>query len=523
MDIFKLAITSLVASTLIVGCDNQSNSVPPQQNQLHIQLKEGINKKYWIQGYSMITQNNHVDWSTKDTVGISLLANYQVQNYHNNEIKLHVTADYTELQVRGLAAYPSPSIQTILANGMLYQFNLDSNSPQTITIQDKALQQGIEATATMKQEYQYLQFIIAPPFIPATIPLAKEQQIFVDHFMGFNKVTIQVDKITGNKLFTTLATTEQANKLYGKAIINKTTGWIERMALVKETQIAGSTNQNMRTVLLMGPASWSNNNQHQLIKKINENDLHYLEPFPIKGFDKIRWTQQQQQEAALKPNKGELFVLNTPNVPKQLMLLMTNSAGAANNLGQYKVENAKSEQQADLKLLPAPNIQLNTATDNKTINVATYKPIINPVIANEKIASIKTISADVSFIPYQLETLTLPINNKKEQTLTSTKKDFTISITPTNKPQTYLVSWQNKENIYFDINLINGAKKATAQMIQPITSAWLTPTESNIINSLSDNQVKAQINFDSEIPKFLEINILRQANKAIYTYPVLFK
>lgn len=523
MDILRFAITSFVVGTLIIGCDDQSTPQGVQKNQLVVQAKEGTNKKYWIQGYSMITQNNHVDWSTKDTVGISLLANYQVQSYHDKEIKLNVLADYTELQVRGLAAYPSTSIQTILNKGMLYQFNLGSNQPQAISIQDTALQQGIEATAAIKQEYQYLQFIIAPPFIPAAIPLAKQQQIVLDHFMGLNKVTVQVDEITDNKLFITLLSTEQANKLYGKAIINKMTGWIEKMALVKDTQIAGSANQSMRTLLLMGPARWSNNSQHQLIKEINNNDSRYLQSFPIKGFDKVVWEQQQQQESALKPSKGELFVLNMPNAPKQLMLLITNSVGATNNLGQYKVENAKVEQQTELKLLPAPNLDLNTAADNKTINVATYKPILNPATANERVATVKAISADVSFTPYQLEILTLPINNKKEQTISSVKNDFSISITPINKSKTFLISWQNKENVYFDINLINGAKNATVQMIQPTTSAWLTPSESNIINGLSNNQVKAQINFDGEIPNSLEINLLKQGNKAIYTYPVLFK
>lgn len=523
MDILRLAITSLVLSTLIVGCDNQSTPQDVQKNQLVVQAKEGTNKKYWIQGYSMITQNNHVNWSTNETVGISLLANYHVQSYHDKEIKLNVLADYTELQVRGLAAYPSLSIQTILNKGMLYQFNLGSNQPQTISLQDNTLQQGIETTAATKQEYQYLQFIIAPPFIPATIPLVKQQQITLDHFMGLKSVTIQVDDITDNKLLITLLSSEQTNKLYGKATINKMTGWIEKMALVKDTQIAGSANQSMRTILLMGPASWSNNNQHQLVKAINSNDSQYLQSFPINGFDKALWKKQQQQEIALKPSKGELFVLNMPNAPKQLMLLITNSAGAANNLGQYKVDNAKVEQQPELKLLPAPNLHLNTATDNKTLNVATYKPILDPTIANEKVATIKEISADVSFMPYQLETLTLPIDNKKEQTITSAKNDFSISITPINKPKTFLISWQNKENIYFDINLINGAEDATVQIIQPTTLAWLTPSESNIINGLNNNEVKAQISFSGNVPSTLEVNLLKQNSKATYTSPVLFK
>ncbi|UYZ84010.1 hypothetical protein MTZ49_15685 [Entomomonas sp. E2T0] len=535
MDILRLTIAFFIASALLVGCGDKSSTTETTSKTtiekttpiatLLPSPKQGDQKEYWIQSYSIVAKDK-IDWSNKNRVGTQLLVNYQVKQIDKDTINLDVNSKHTELQVRGRAAYPHPLLQSILANGMHYQLNTLGDKPLTISQNDTDTQQQIQNSTDLNSEYHYLQFVIAAPFIPTAIPLEKEQQVTLNNFMDMDKVNIKVENITQDEINLILQGDDQYRHIYGKAVIDKASGWIKKMALVKEAPITARTNYKMRTILLMGPKDWSSNNKRQLITEMHiEETKQYLQPFPIFGFDKENWQKTQQQELAVTSTEGKLFNLNAPDGATQLMLVYKNNTGSsANSIGTYQVADLQAADDQRLELLPTANLEFNIPPKTKEINVATYKPIFyKPEVAPIKLDSIKIASAKVSFTPYQLETLVLPID-KDARNIRSQNNDFSIDITPTDQSNIYILHWQAKDNISFGAGLINGAENALVQYILPDTEAWLTPIESRIINSLSngyENRIK--IAFTNDVPVGLEIYLLKQTDKAAYTNAVIFK
>ncbi|MFD1259605.1 hypothetical protein [Entomomonas asaccharolytica] len=535
MDIVRLTIASFIAATLLVGCGDKSSTKQTTSKTatekttpiatLLPSPKQGEQKEYWVQSYSIVTKGK-TDWSNKNRVGTQILVNYQVKQVDQDTINLDVISNHTELQVRGLAAYPHPLLQNILANGMQYQLNTKADKPVTISQNDTDTEQQIQNSVDLKSEYHYLQFVMAAPFIPTAIPLEKAQQVTINNFMEMDKVNITVDEITKDEISLILQGDDQLNHLYGKAVIDKATGWIKKMALVKEAPVTARTEYKMRTILLMGPKEWSSNNKRQLITEMHiEESKQYLKPFPIFGFDKENWQKTQQQELAVTSTEGKLFNFNAPDGSTQLMLVYKNNIGSsANSIGTYQVTDLTLADEQSKDILATVNLEFNIPPKTKEINVATYKPVFHkPDVAPIKLDAIKTASAKVSFTPYQLETLVLPID-KDIRNVRSQDNDFSVDITPTGQANSYILHWQAKDNIIFGAGLINGAENSLVQYILPDTEAWLTPIESRIINSLSngyENRIK--IVFTNDIPVGLEIYLLKQADQAAYTNAVTFK
>lgn len=531
MDILRTTIISLVAIGLLTACDNKSTSqaITVQNNTVTTLLpspQENEHKTYWIQSYSIVAKGD-IDWSSDNRVGTQLLVDYYVKQNKDNLLDLKVTTQHAELQIKGQAAYLNQSLQRVLTDGLYYQLNSQANTPLVITQKNTETQQEISNSTDLSSEYHYLQSVINAPFIPAAIPLVKNKTITINNFMEMDTVTIKVNDITENTVELTLEGKSQQGQLYGKTVIDKKTGWINKLALVKEAPVIGRSNYNMRTILLMGPSNWSSNSQRQLITEMQiQKEKHYLQPFPIFGFNKETWQKQQEQELTTKSTTGKLFNLNMPDGATQLMLVYNNSTGtAANMLGHYQISDLTiNNNELPTSLLPASNLVFNISPETHEINVATYRPAFQkPDVAPIKLDTIKTASAHVSFIPNQLETLILPITHKGTNVLYNQTKDFSIEITPTNQAQTYILHWQAKDDIEFGARFINGANNALVQYIQPDTETWLTPAESRVINSLTkgyENRIK--ITFTNDIPIALEIYLLKRGTKAAYTNKVSF-
>lgn len=535
MDIIRFTMASFIAATLLVGCGDKSSTsdTTTSNNQstksavasLLPSVKQGDHRQYWIQSYSIVGKDK-IDLSNKNRVGTQLLVDYQVKQVNEQSIELNVSSQHTELQIKGNAAYPHPVLQDVLQNGISYQLAMKGDTPLTVTENNPDIKQQIVSSSNLNSEYCYLKFVMASPLIPTAIPLEKGQQVTLHNFLDMQNLQITVNNVSQDELDLTLqGTTEQGN-LYGKAVIDRTTGWLKRMGLVKEAPVTARTDYKMRTILLIGPSDWSSNNNRQLITEMHiEDTKQYLQPFPIFGFDKEGWQQAQQQELSTTSTEGKLFNLNTADGATQLMLVYKNGTGSnANSLGQYRVTDLVTDNLKQADLLPAANIEFNIPGATKEINVATYKPLHNdPEAEPIKLDEIKTVTAKVNFIPYQLETLVLPIA-KDSRTVQSKAGDFSIDISPTDQKETYILHWQAADNVHFGAGLISGAENALVQYILPDTEQWLTPLESRIVNSVSkgyENRIK--IAFTNEVPVGLEIYLLKQGDKDGYSNQVTFK
>lgn len=535
MDILRFTIASLVTATLLVGCGDKSSTTDttnsneqptkPVVASLSPTPQQGDHKQYWIQSYSVVSKDK-IDWSNKNRVATQLLVNYQVEQITEQAVELNVTSQHTELQVKGNAAYPHPVLQDVLRNGIRYQLKMSGDTPLTITENNPEIKQQIVSSSNLNSEYCYLKFVMTAPFFPTAIPLEKGQQVTLHNFLDMQNLQITVNDLTQDELDLTLqGTTEQGN-LYGKAVIDRTTGWLKRMALVKEAPVTARTDYKMRTILLIGPTDWSSSNNRQLLTEMHiEETKQYLQPFPIFGFDQEGWQQAQQRELATSSTEGKLFNLNTADGATQLMLIYKNNTGSsANSLGKYRVTDLVTDNQKQTDLLPAANIEFNIPGTTKEINVATYKPLHNDSEAEPiKLDEIKTVTAKVNFIPYQLETLVLPIA-KETRTVRSQAGDFSVDISPTDQKEIYILHWQAKDNVNFGAGLITGAENALVQYILPDTEAWLTPIESRIVNSISNGyENRTKIAFTNEPPVGLEIHLLKQSDQAGYSNQVTFK
>lgn len=528
MDILRLTIASIITTTLLVGCDNKSNQVNTTQQvaskvvMLTPKTHVGDNREYWIQSYSTVS-NDKIDWSNKNQrVGTKALVNYQVQDVSNNHINLQVTANHIELLIRDNAAYLNPTLQTALTHGMNYQLNLTGKNSLTINTNDTKIQQQIAGSVDLRTEYKYLQSVLASPFFPISLSLAQGQQLTLAHFMQMDNLTIKVDEVTNNEVSVTIEANNEKAHLYGKAVLQKETGWLEKMALVKEAPLADRTNYTMRTVLLIGPSNWSANNNRQLQEEMQiKEKTPYLKPFPVFNFDTEQWQKIQQEERNNPTTDGKLYTLTNSDGSTQLILVTSNKVEAIPQLlGNYQVLtlalfDKDSKPIANNILLPTSSTvyKIKTATDTET-NLASYKLMINSKTPHIKLQDIAKATANVGFTPYQIETISLPLTNKP-QTASLGNNDFTVDISPTDQPKVYILHWRGKDNVIFNPQLMKGADNGLVQYIQPDTETWLTPAETRIVNSIPygfENRVK--IAFTTTPPKQLDLYIIKEDSKA---------
>lgn len=530
MDILRIVIVSIITSISLLGCDykDTDNATPTthpvnseQITTLTPQLTLGDTKQYWIQSYSSVFQNE-IDWSNKNQrLGIKALVSYQIKEVNHHQIEIDVTTNHIELLIKDNAAYLHPLLQTTLTDGLQYLINLTGKSPLQISQKNQQVTKQIAASHNLQTEYQYLASLLVSPFLPRPLPLQKDQQINIPHFMQMTNLTATINEITPASIHITLEATEKDSHLYGKAVLQKDTGWLERLALVKETPMQSQPGYKMRTVLMIGPSSWSNKATRQLTSEMQIKDTDsYLRPFTIFNFDVEHWQQAQLQEKNNQFKQGSLYTLTNSDGSSQLMLVTNSYTDAVNQLlGDYQATNLvlfdkNNNLLPHITLFPTTNIAYKIKTPNGTeTNLASYKlALAKPTKNRAKLEDIAKITANISFTPYHLEKITLPLTNKT-QTVTNNDNKFSADISPTNQLKSYILHWQANDNVIFNPQLMQGINSALVQYIQPDTVSWLTPAETRIVNSITkgfENTIK--ITFITAPPKELSLYIIKQHN-----------
>lgn len=530
MDILRIVIVSIITSISLLGCDykDTDNATPTthpvnseQITTLTPQLTLGDTKQYWIQSYSSVFQNE-IDWSNKNQrLGIKALVSYQIKEVNHHQIEIDVTTNHIELLIKDNAAYLHPLLQTTLTDGLQYLINLTGKSPLQISQKNQQVTKQIAASHNLQTEYQYLASLLVSPFLPRPLPLQKDQQINIPHFMQMTNLTATINEITPASIHITLEATEKDSHLYGKAVLQKDTGWLERLALVKEAPMQSQPGYKMRTVLMIGPSSWSNKEARQLTSEMQIKDTDsYLRPFTIFNFDVEHWQQAQLQEKNNQFKQGSLYTLTNSDGSSQLMLVTNSYTDAVNQLlGDYQATNLvlfdkNNNLLPHLTLFPTTNIAYKIKTPNGTeTNLVSYKlALAKPTKNRAKLEDIAKITANISFTPYHLEKITLPLTNKT-QTVTNNDNKFSADISPTNQLKSYILHWQANDNVIFNPQLMQGINSALVQYIQPDTVSWLTPAETRIVNSITkgfENTIK--ITFITAPPKELSLYIIKQHN-----------
>lgn len=530
MDILRIVIVSIITSISLLGCDyKDTDKAKPtthpvnseQITTLTPQLTLGDTKQYWIQSYSSVFQNE-IDWSNKNQrLGIKALVSYQIKEVNHHQIEIDVTTNHIELLIKDNAAYLHPLLQTTLTDGLQYLINLTGKSPLQISQKNQQVTKQIAASHNLQTEYQYLASLLVSPFLPRPLPLQKDQQINIPHFMQMTNLTATINEITPASIHITLEATEKDSHLYGKAVLQKDTGWLERLALVKETPMQSQPGYKMRTVLMIGPSSWSNKATRQLTSEMQIKDTDsYLRPFTIFNFDVEHWQQAQLQEKNNQFKQGSLYTLTNSDGSSQLMLVTNSYTDAVNQLlGDYQATNLvlfdkNNNLLPHITLFPTTNIAYKIKTPNGTeTNLVSYKlALAKPTKNRAKLEDIAKITANISFTPYHLEKITLPLTNKT-QTVTNNDNKFSADISPTNQLKSYILHWQANDNVIFNPQLMQGINSALVQYIQPDTVSWLTPAETRIVNSITkgfENTIK--ITFITAPPKELSLYIIKQHN-----------
>lgn len=530
MDILRIVIVSILTSISLLGCDYKDTdkakptTYPANSEQITTltpQLTLGDTKQYWIQSYSSVFQNE-IDWSNKkQRLGIKALVSYQIKEVNHHQIKIDVTTNHIELLIKDNAAYLHPLLQTTLTDGLQYLINLTGKSPLQISQKNQQVTKQIAASHNLQTEYQYLESLLVSPFLPMPLPLQKDQQIIIPHFMQMTNLTATINDITTASIHITLEATEKDSHLYGKAVLQKDTSWLERLALVKEAPMQSQPSYKMRTVLMIGPSSWSNKEARQLTSEMQIKDTDsYLRPFTIFNFDVEHWQQAQLQEKNNQFKQGSLYTLTNSDGSSQLMLVTNSYTDAVNQLlGHYQATNLvlfdkNNNLLPHITLFPTTNIAYKIKTPNGTeTNLVSYKLALAKLTKNRaKLEDIAKITANISFTPYHLEKITLPLTNKT-QTVTNNDNNFSADISPTNKLKSYILHWQANDNVIFNPQLMQGINSALVQYIQPDTVSWLTPAETRILNSITkgfENTIK--ITFITAPPKELSLYIIKQHN-----------
>lgn len=536
MNFVSAVLTSLLTVTLLVGCDDKKKDTVPPPNILTPHVNIGDQKNYWIQSYSFLSKIRTKPGKPNKGrhVAVNALVSYQVKDVTKSTIDLNVVADHAELQVYHQAAYLNQLLQAVITNGMRYQLTINNEQPLIITQDDTDIQLQIANSPYLSTEYSYLKDTLVSPLLPVSIPLTDNAKVTLHNFLSMKEVNINVDQVNANNVYLTLEGTSKHGRLYGKAVIQKNSGWLEKMALVTEESMPGKfNNYAMRTVLLVGPEDWSNNSNNELKNELQiQNSTAYLNSFPLPMFDAEDWAKQQQHELTTKATVGKIYTLLAADGAERLLLTYTNNTGSnAQLLGEYKVGPhqlfAKDNTKLDVQLLPVNNIIYRVVSSqdndiNNDINIATYYPKQGK-IGNEPVnlKTINRLNADVSFIPYQLESLVLPIQADKLQQISS--KDFKADITPTDQPNVYILHWQNTDQVKFGTGLIHSTNSALVQHIQPDTETWLTPVESKVVDSVANGyENRVRIAFTDRVPLGLELYVLRKGEKPAFTRAVSF-
>lgn len=516
--------------SLQVGCDTKktaNETIASSQTKANNALKQtrqlalGDSKQYWIQSYSSIFKDE-IDWSNKDQrFGIKALVKYQIEDVNLHQIKLDAITNYIELLIKDNTAYLNPLLQTILTDGIEYKLNQENKTPLQINPKNKQLIKQIADSHHLQTDYQYLETLFVSPFLPTLLPLEKGHKITIAHFMQIDTLTITTDEITPASVHITLEAKKNNFQIYGKAVVQKDTGWLERLALVKQTSLKDQPTYKIRTVLLVGPTSWSNNASRQLTNEMQIKDTEsYLQPFTIFDFDVEHWQQAQLQEKNNQPKEGNIYTLTTPDGSNQLMLVTNSYTNAVNQLlGAYQVTNLvlfdkNNKILPNITLLPTTNIAYKIKVPNGTeTNLVSYKLASNEPATNKKqLEDISKITALINFTPYKLEKIILPLTHKTQKA-TSLDKSFSADISPTDDVKSYILHWQCNDNVIFNPQLMQGGNNSLVQYIQPDTISWLTPAETRLVNSIIngyENRVK--ITFTTSSPPVLILYVIHKNN-----------
>ncbi|MCE0555437.1 hypothetical protein [Motilimonas sp. E26] len=218
----KLLPCILVLS--LVGCASTSNQLTFKPklgekvaNRVFIDTEIEVNDQN-ISQYSDLLINYHVTAVTERT-DIDVKIDYLNMNMGSQQFSS--TNPYHSLN-------PLPKL---MEQG--FRFELETSTGELLNFH--AYNQDVWQKLSQDNDVieQLKQFISQPNFYQA-IPLQPNKKVLIKNFHGNKSATLTVEKVLESTLIVRIESEQLDEKIYAKAVINKTSGWVERMVLIGE-------------------------------------------------------------------------------------------------------------------------------------------------------------------------------------------------------------------------------------------------------------------------------------------------
>lgn len=414
-----------------------------------------------------------------------LLINYHVTAV-NEQTDIDVKIDYLNMNMGSQqfsSARPYNSLNPIpklMEQG--FRFELETSSGELLNFHAYNQDAWQQLSQDNEDIEQLKQFISQPNFYQA-IPLQANEKVLIKNFHGNKSATLTVEKVLESTLIVRIESEQDDGKIFAKAVINKTSGWLERMVLIGELPFEKNEYQGtIRTSMVIVPGDT------QLSPILTERSISSF-PMP---YDFVNHFSPEMEgwltESKQNPQQKEkiLGVFNTQKDRISLYLPAQLDRDVPDTL---HLENIVA---SDLKgPIKQGFIGINSErliTSGEYIQVGEEVSPIGWDSSGEKLASITSLNAQIVIPTATVQPIQIPLTagnrsvhrvHDLELSVVSSDDGKTVTITPTSSNHVWLP------------HIVKGAEGAKVEIL-PVGNlpAWLESdqliklsfAESDIIN-----------------------------------------
>lgn len=525
----KLVVLLVMLSLCSTGCNekqNQNNKVEPE-NAVNIKPVLAEKHRYWVQSYSTVYKEAEDIPDKPYRLYTQMSVEYFTQAITDNGVILDAKVNFLDLFIQNQQRIIDDSLRQLLIEGFTFQVSNKTEQLIALTPKNLKLHQQLLGNNNQRADYKYTRSTLIIPYFMANFPIHLGEKIELQNLLKMNNLSVSFNKASDDTIVLIITgTNTPKGQLYGKLVLDKHTGRILRLALVREMGLDDSPGYNIRSVILMGPEQWAIGADYQLDQLMGDSKNNpYTHSVNLVNFDETMWRSQRDKEINNHSKTGKVYTLIS-NAYNQLVLSYHNATGAQGyRFGEYNVTDLQlfdaKTQPLSLAVQPVYNeIKTLASSSDTALNVAVYKLREGD---HEQFNRVTKATARLDFTPYDLQALDLPLSTDRRRLVET--DGFMADITPTNNPNAFILHWKNSDDTQFNTSLIAGTEgKVILQYIQPSAKGWLSPNEFNVVDRIAEgHEHYVHIVFEDKVPSVLTLYPMRKQAAPAFQYSVEFQ
>lgn len=405
------------------------------------------------------------------------------------------------------AADDEPALHALMSQGFEADIRLKDNSITRFTAKNQQLWQAMiqDKGAQLQDE---LNKMLQAPSAPGSFPAVLGHTFKLAGYLGAPEVTLVVSDVTDKAVLLTLSADKEGTRIYGKLSLNRSNGWLERLAVVSEQPFDnGYVEGTARSVMLMLP-------QDLYVGNLSNPAVADESPYEYQWPDELAddWLQQANRQLAEKdifPQQAGIFQNESYNgetlnltYPHRMAPILAEGELELTNLVLLDQQNKP----LPANLAPYKSHLVSWSEDEYQSLTSLFLTGWN--VSAEQLHELQTIEADAVYHHARLVpvTLVVPTSEPVQQNY----EDVTATLTPVSgEKNTFLLSLTSTEDRWFSFHMQLGSKKVMLQRLTGKADAdWLNAAEASLLSlAVTSGHVRTwKVVFD-EVPKDITLYV----------------